>query len=86
MKIHLKSSFNSNEIETESSTLGDLLLELAKKYPEERFYVKDREEVNFEYFVELNGEIHDNLPKELDTKLKDGDKIEIYLGNEYIDD
>ena len=88
MKIQLISSFNSSEseLETQSSTLGGLLLELSKKYPGERFYNKEREEVNFEFFVELNGQLHDTLADELDTKLKDGDKVEIYQGIEYEDD
>jgi len=88
VKIHLKSSFDSNEseLETQSSTLGDLLLELSKKYPEEQFYNKERGEVSINYFVELNGQMHDTIPDELDTKLKDGDKVEIYLGGEFPED
>ena len=88
MKIQLKSSFDSNEseLETQSSTLGDLLLELSKKYPNARFYNKERDEVSFEFFVELNGQMHDILPDELDTRLKDGDKVEIYVGSEFPED
>ena len=88
MKIHLKASFADglNELETGSTTLGELLLELTKKYPDARFYNKEREEVIFDHFVELNGEMHDSLPDELDTKLKDGDKVEIYAGIDYPDD
>ena len=88
MKIHLTSSFdhNESEMETQSSTLGDLLLELSKKYPNARFYNKERAEVSFEFFVELNGQLHDTLSDELDTKLKDGDKVEIYRGIEFEED
>jgi len=88
LKIQLKSSFDSNEseLETQSSTLGDLLLELSKKYPNARFYNKERDEVSFEFFVELNGQMHDILPDELDTRLKDGDKVEIYVGSEFPED
>ncbi len=88
MKIHLKYDLDSNEteLETQSSTLGDLLFELSKKYPNSRFFNKDRWEVNFEFFVELNGQMHDTLPHELDTKLKDSDKVEIYLGSEFPED
>ena len=88
MKIHLKSSFDSNEseLETQSSTLGDLLLELSKKCPEEQFYNKERDEVSINYFVELNGQMHDTIPDELDTKLKDGDKVEIYSVGEFPED
>ena len=88
MKIHLKASFdtNENEMETQSRTLGDLLLELSKKYPKTKFYNRERNEVNFEFFVELNGEQHDTLPDELDTELKDGDKVEIYAGTDFPED
>lgn len=88
MKIHLKASFDANksELETQSSTLGDLLLELSKKYPEEQFYNKERDEVSINYFVELNGQMHDTIPDELDTKLKDGDRVEIYLIGEFPED
>ncbi len=88
MKIHLKVNFapDMNEIETESVTLGDLLLELSKKYPDAKFYNRERGEVIFDQFVELNGEMHESLPEELDTRLKDGDSLEIYSGIDYPDD
>lgn len=88
MKIQLKLGFdhNESELDTQSGTLRDLLLELIKKYPNTRFYNKERDEVNFEFFVELNGQMHDTLPDELDTRLKDGDSVEIYKGIEYEDD
>ena len=88
MKIHLKydSDSDETELETQSSTLGDLLAEISKKYPNSRFFHRNRWEVGFEYFVELNGQMHDALPQELGTKLKDGDKVEIYIGNEFLDD
>jgi molybdopterin converting factor small subunit len=88
VKVYYKYNLDGDEteLETQSSTLGDLLAELSKKYPNSRFFHRDRWEVGFEYFVELNGQMHDALPRELDTKLKDGDKVEIYQGNEFIDD
>jgi molybdopterin converting factor small subunit len=88
VKIHLKTSFdhNENELETQSRTLGNLLLELSKKYPKANFYNKERREVSFDFFVELNGEQHDTIPDELDTRLKDGDKVEIYTGAEFPED
>ena len=88
MKIHLKVNFapDVSEVDTESVTLGELLLELSRKYPDSKFYNKERDEVIFDQFVELNGEMHENLPRELDTKLKDGDKLEIYSGIDYPDD
>jgi len=88
VKIHLKASFDKgiNDMETGSSTLGELLAELSKKYPDSRFYNRQREEVSFEYFVELNGQIHDALPEELDTSLEEGDTVDIYKGIDYEED
>jgi molybdopterin converting factor small subunit len=88
VKVHLKTSFDSdkNELETQSRTLKDLLLELSKKYPGEKFYNKDWEDVTINYFVDLNGKRYDDLPNELDTKLKEGDKVEIYRSGEFEED
>jgi len=88
VKIHLKSSFDTNEseLQTQSSTLGDLLFELSKKYPNANFYNRERREVCFDFFVELNGQMHDTLPDELDTRLKDGDKVEIYAAADFPED
>ncbi len=88
MKIHLKTGFDTDvsEIETQSRTLKDLLHELSKKYPEEKFYNRDWEDVTINYFVELNGQRYDSLPNELDTKLKEGDEVEIYQAGEFEED
>lgn len=88
MKIHLITGFNKEtiEYETRSSTLQDLLYELSKKYPEQKFYNNDWEDVTVNYFVELNGKMHDSLPAELKTKLKDGDSVEIYQSGEWEED
>ena len=88
MKINLKVNFDPDlsEVDTESATLGDLLLELSRKYPDAKFYNKERGEVVFDQFVELNGKMHENLPRELDTGLNDGDSLEIYSGIDYPDD
>ena len=88
MKIRLKTSFENgeNDIETGSSTLKDLLYELSKQYPAERFYNKDWEDVTITYTVELNGKLYDTLPRELDTKLNDGDVVEIYQSGEFEED
>lgn len=88
MKIQLKTSFENGEreIETSSSTLKDLLYELSKQYPAERFYNKDWEDVTITYTVELNGKLYDSLPRELDTKLNDGDVVEIYQSGEFEED
>ncbi|MBN2074530.1 MAG: MoaD/ThiS family protein [Dehalococcoidales bacterium] len=88
MKIQLKTSFENgkSEIETSSRTLKDLLYELSKQYPAERFYNKDWEDVTITYTVELNGKLYDSLPRELDTKLNDGDVVEIYQSGEFEED
>ena len=88
MKIRLKTGFEKGEIEieTQSIMLNDLLLELSKKYPAERFYNKDWEDVTINYHVELNGMMYDSLPAELNTKLKDGDIVEIYQSAEFEED
>lgn len=88
MKIRLKTSFevDESEIETQSHTLKDLLSELSKKYPAERFYNRDWEDVTITYTVELNGKIYDSLPDELDTRLEDGDTVEIYQSGEFEED
>ena len=88
VKIRLKTSFESreSEIETNNRTLKDLLYELSKQYPTERFYNKDWEDVTITYTVELNGKLYDSLPNELDTKLDDGDVVEIYQSGEFEED
>ncbi len=88
MKIQLKTSFENEEreIETGSRTLKDLLYELSKQYPAEKFYNKDWEDVTITYTVELNGKLYDSLPRELETKLEDGDVVEIYQSGEFEED
>lgn len=88
MKIQLKTSFENGEreIETGSRTLKDLLYELSKQYPAEKFYNKDWEDVTITYTVELNGKLYDSLPRELETKLEDGDVVEIYQSGEFEED
>ena len=88
MKVNLMASFDSDttEVETQSVTLRDLLIELSKKYPNVTFFHKDRDEVHINFFVELNGQMHDYIPDELDTRLKEGDKVEIYEAGEFPED
>src|SRR4030042_6047879 len=88
VKIRLKTSFENgeSEIETNSRTLKDLLYELSKQYPAERFYNKDWEDVTVTYTVELNGKLYDSLPDELDTRLKNDDIVEIYQSGEFEED
>jgi hypothetical protein len=75
-----------SQIKTESSTPGDLLSELSKKYPDSRFFNRQRREVKFEYFIELNGQMLEQLADEPDTKLRENDIPDIYKGIEYEDD
>ena len=83
MKITVKSSFNLNEIdlETQSTTLGALLDELSNNYKlaKAEFFDSERREVYPDCEVLVNGQSFQVLTDGLDTKLKDGDKVEIYL-------
>ena len=80
MKITLKSSFNLNEteLETQSTTLGALLDELQNN-KEFEIFDSERKEVYPDCDVLVNGESYQVLADSLDTKLKDGDKVEIVM-------
>ena len=81
MKISVKFSFNprETELETQSVTLGALLGELSNNYNvrEVEFFNSDRREVHFNCDVLLNGQSYQVLTDGLDTKLREGDKVEI---------
>ena len=82
MKVTVISSFNPNrtEIETQSTTLGSLLDELSKKYKPadvDGFYDTESGEVYPDCDIILNGKSYRTTPDGLDTKLKEGDKLEI---------
>lgn len=83
MKITLKSSFNLNEIEleTQSATLAALLDELSSnpKLTKIEFFDSESRELYPDCEVLVNGQSHQLLADGLDTKLKDGDKIEIII-------
>jgi len=83
VKISLKSSFNLNEtdLETKSATLGGLLDELSKnhKLTPIEFFNTEKWEVYPDCEVLVNGRSYQVLADGLDTKLKDGDKVEIIL-------
>ncbi len=83
MKITVKSSFNLNEtdLETQSTTLGALLDELSNNYKltKAEFFDSESGELYPDYEVLVNGQSFQVLTDGLDTKLKDGDKVEIYL-------
>ncbi len=83
MKITLKSSFNLNETdwETQRATLGTLLDELSNitKLTKIEFFDSESGEVYPDCEVLVNGQSYQLLADGLDTKLKDGDKIEIII-------
>ena len=83
MKITLKSTFNQNEtdLETQSTTLGTLLDELSSnhKLTKIEFFDSESGEVYPDCEVLVNGLSYRLLADDLDTKLKNGDKIEIII-------
>ncbi len=83
MKITVKSSFNLSEtdLETQSTTLGALLDELSNNYKlmKVEFFDSERREVYPDYEVLVNERLYQVLPDGLDTKLRDGDKVEIIM-------
>jgi molybdopterin converting factor small subunit len=84
VKISVKSIFEPNErvLEKQSATLGALLDDLTNKYRAEGTLFIDVIEVGKVapcYAVFLNGKTHRGLDEGLDTKLQDGDKVEIKL-------
>lgn len=80
MKITVKSIFEPSEIEldTQSTTLGALLDELSdnKTVKTTQFFDSRLREIYSDCEVAINKHA---VTDGLDTKLKDGDKIEIYL-------
>ena len=82
-KITLKSIFNLNEIEieTQSATLGALLGELSRNnvVTDAVFFDSPSGEVYPDCDVQVNGQPYETLADGLDTKLKDGDKVEIII-------
>ena len=81
MKITLKSTFNLNEtaIETQSATLGALLDELSRNNMLTEFFDCVIGEVYPDCDVHLNGQGYGALADGLDTRLKEGDKVEIII-------
>jgi len=80
VKITVKSIFDPNETEldTQSTTLGALLDELSnnQKVATVQFFDRERREIYSHCEVVVNGRI---LTDGLDTKLKEGDRVEIYV-------
>jgi molybdopterin converting factor small subunit len=74
MKINLESNFNLKEedFETQSATLGGLFKELSNKYG-----LTNPEFCDWAVFI--NGKLYQTFTDGLNIKLKDGDKVEMYL-------
>lgn len=83
MKIILKSTFTLNEIaiETQSTTLGALLDELSRNNitSNVQFFDATNGEVYPDCDVAVNGQSYRTLASGLDTRLKDGDRVEIVM-------
>jgi len=83
MKIGLKSTFNQSltKFETQSTTLGALLKELSNNYQlsKVQFFDCERCELYPDCDVKVNGQSYSSLANGLDTRLKDGDEVEIIL-------
>ncbi len=81
MRITVTSTFNPNRtpLEIQSTTLRALLVELSKKYKPmdvDDFYDGDKGEVYPDCVVLLNGKSYKAISDGLNTRLKDGDKLE----------
>lgn len=81
VKIQVKSGYHLNwvEMETQSTTLTDLLFELSNKMTDIWFYDKEKRQYEPNCDVFLNGQAYTDLADQLNTKLKDGDKVEVYV-------
>ena len=80
MKVTVKFYPNKTDLETQSTTLGALLAELQntnKLLMKVDFYDSEHREVYPDCNVLVNGQPYQNLPDGLDTKLTDGDEVEI---------
>ncbi len=83
MKVNIKANFSiagmdNDHIEIKGhTTLGDVLSQLAKR-AEFPFILPDGK-IDPEVEVLLNGLEYPFLPKRLDTKLEEGDKVEIMM-------
>ncbi len=83
MKITVKSSCNpyDKEVQIQSTTLGDLFEELSGEYKPAGFEFYDSEHggVLPDCEVVINGQQYEALVQSLETRVKDGDRIEIYI-------
>ena len=83
VKISLRSPFNLNgvDIETQSAMLNGLLAELSLNtvLTNVPFFDSKSGEVYPDYDVCVNGQPYGALADGLNTKLKDGDKVEVVM-------
>jgi molybdopterin converting factor small subunit len=84
MRITVKSIFDPNETEldTQSTTLGALFDELSSdnyRLIVAEFFDSEHREIYPYCEVVVNGQTYQALTDGLDTKLKDGDRVEIYV-------
>ncbi len=83
MKVTVKSNFELYKVafETQSAILGDLLDELSRndRPLKTEFFDRERREIYPDCEVVVNGQAFKDLGDGLNTELKDGDRVEIYL-------
>ena len=83
MRIILKSTFNLSEVEveTQSATLGAFLAEVSgnSSLTNVQFFDLGTSELYPDCDIQVNGQPYTTLADGLDTRLKDGDKVEIIL-------
>ncbi len=79
VRIQVKSGFDPNwvEMETQSTTLTDLLFELSNKLPNVWYFDREQQEFYSNCAVFLNGQAYTDLVDGLNTRLKNNDKVEV---------
>jgi hypothetical protein len=83
MKIKLKGPFNQSwiDVNTSSARLSDFLSEISadkKAFPME-FFNRHKNQVTADCEIYLNGKSYSALADGLDSKLNEGDEIEIII-------
>lgn len=81
VKIHVQSGFDLNrvEMETQSTTLADLLFELANKSSGGWSFDREQQECYPNCAVFLNRQAYTDLVNGLNTRLKNNDEVEVYI-------
>lgn len=79
MKVKVKTNFYGQlELEMEKPTLKEVLNELSKRI-KFSFLNSSDGEIHDDFKVYLNGVEHEGLLHEVDTEIKNGDKVEVTL-------